>query len=73
MNVSKVLLRTAWRDHLLPLAIGLIDNSEYKVVGHISDPDFVDGYYQVAMERTGNHPNMIYTFENGSLNKSEMK
>lgn len=72
MNVSKVLLRTSTRNDMLPLAIGLLDNSEYKVVGSISDPIFHDGYYILQMERTGDHSDMIYTYEYGSLNKTEM-
>lgn len=71
MTFSKILLCSKEHEHLLPFVHGLIaDSDDYRVVGSINERRRADGYYVLELERKGNHPNMIYTYERGCLRKT---
>lgn len=69
MRMSKNILRTKERNDLLPFLLGIMRFNNINVKGSITDPDYKDGFYQIAFERmvSDDTPDQIMTYQYGAV------
>lgn len=69
MRITKNILRTKERADLHPVLIGMIQFGKMNVTSPVSEPDYVDGYYQVTFDLHVDRDdivNSVFTYERGS-------